>query len=162
MSQRVDGKAILELLAKNEQEVAKVYRYLAEDAKFGDMFFEIMAKDEDRHHDVYLNLAKQAEADGGWVVEKDDYDYFRLRLERSLLAKPEALVEKAKKIRDKMDVFELAERIERETVEIVRELQDIVPRFAPKELKLIEQQEKAHLKKVTERIRDNMLNVRGM
>lgn len=70
MSQRVDGKAILELLAKNEQEVAKVYRYLAEDAKFGDMFFEIMAKDEDRHHDVYLNLAKQAEADGGWVVEK--------------------------------------------------------------------------------------------
>lgn len=160
MSQRVDGKAILELLAKNEQEVAKVYRYLAEDAKFGDMFFEIMAKDEDRHHDVYLNLAKQA--DGGWVVEKDDYDYFRLRLERSLLAKPEELVEKAKKIRDKMDVFELAERIERETVEIVRELQDIVPRFAPKELKLIEQQEKAHLKKVTERIRDNMLNVRGM
>lgn len=162
MSQRVDGKVILELLAKNEQEVAKVYRYLAEDAKFGDMFFEIMAKDEDRHHDVYLNLAKQAEADGGWVVEKDDYDYFRLRLERSLLAKPEELVEKAKKIRDKMDVFELAERIERETVEIVRELQDIVPRFAPKELKLIEQQEKAHLKKVTERIRDNMLNVRGM
>ena len=162
MSERVDGKAILELLAKNEQEVAKVYRYLAEEANFGDLFFDIMAKEKDRHHDVYLNLAKQAEADGGWVVEKEDYDYFRLRFERSLLSKPEELVEKAKKIRDKMDVFELAERIERETVEIVRELQDIVPRFAPKELKLIEQQEKAHLKKVTERIRDNMLNVRGI
>ena len=78
------------------------------------------------------------------------------------MSKPEELVEKAKKIRDKMDVFELVERIERETVEIVRELQDIVPRFAPKELKPIEQQEKAHLKKVTQRIRDNMLNVRGM
>lgn len=78
------------------------------------------------------------------------------------MAKPEELIGKAKKIRDKMDVFELAERIERETVEIVRELQDIVPRFAPKELKIIEQQEKGHLKKVTERIRDNMLNVRGM
>ena len=57
MSERVDGKAILELLAKNELEVAKVYRYLAEEANFGDLFFELMAKEEDRHHDVYLKLA---------------------------------------------------------------------------------------------------------
>ncbi|MDD7363315.1 MAG: hypothetical protein SPI65_06760 [Peptoniphilus sp.] len=162
MTKRVDGAAILELLAKNETEVAKVYRHIAQDAKMGDIYFENMAKDEDNHHDVYMELAERAKSDGGWVVDQDDYDYFNLRLHRSLLAKPDDLLERAKKIRDKMEMFELAERIERETVEIVRELEEIVPRFAPEELKLIEQQEKAHLRKVTERIRDNFLNPRGL
>lgn len=162
MTQRVDGEAVLHLLAQNEQEVAKVYRHIAEDAKMGDIYFENMAKDEDNHHKAYMKLAEQAKADGGWVVDPDEYDFFRLRLERSLLNKPEELLDKAKKIRDKMEMFELAERIERETVEIVRELQDIIPRFAPEELKIIEKEEKAHLKKVTERIRDNFLAPRGL
>ena len=61
-----------------------------------------------------------------------------------------------------MEVFELAERVERETVEIVRELREIVPRFAPEELEKIERQEKGHLKMITERIRDNFLNPRGL
>ncbi|MDQ0508768.1 rubrerythrin [Peptoniphilus ivorii] len=162
MSHKVDGHAILELLAQNETEVARVYREVADNAKIGDKFFENLAEDEDYHHGVYLKLAQQAKDEGGWVVEEDDYDYFRLRLQRSLLAKPEDLYERATKLRDKMEVFELAERVERETVEIVRELREIVPRFAPEELEKIERQEKGHLKMITERIRDNFLNPRGL
>lgn len=45
-----------------------------------------------------------------------------------------------------MDVLELAERVECGTLEILRELEDMVPRFAPKELKAMQEQAKAHLK----------------
>lgn len=160
MRKRVDGAAILQLMATKETEVAKVYRLMAEHAAMGGLYLEDMAQDEERHHDLYLDLAERAEEEGGWVIEEEDYDYFKLRLHRSLLARPDELLERAENIHDKMELFELAERIERETVEIVRELREIVPRFAPEELRAIELQEKAHLKKVTERIRDNFLDPR--
>lgn len=53
-----------------------------------------------------------------------------------------------------MDVLELAERVECGTLEILRELEDMVPRFAPKELKAMQEQAKAHLKNITEGIRE--------
>ena len=40
------------------------------------------------------------------------------------------------------------------TLEILRELEDMVPRFAPKELKAMQEQAKAHLKNITEGIRE--------
>ena len=152
MSLRVDGKAILELLAENKSESAQLYRRFAADNDLGDPFFETMAKDCDAMHDVFLALAKQAQTDGGWVVEESDHHYFRLRLERTFLSDPAKFREKADKVQNQMDVLELAERVECNTLEILRELDDIVPRFAPKELKAIEDETKIHLKKITEGI----------
>lgn len=153
MSLRVDGKAILELLAENKSESAQLYRRFTADNELGDPFFEAMAENCDEMHDVFLALAKQAEADGGWVVEESDHHYFRLRLERTFLSDPAKFRERADKAQSRMDVLELAERVECNTLEILRELDDIVPRFAPKELKAIETQTKVHLKKITEGIR---------
>lgn len=153
MSLRVDGKAILELLAENKSESAQLYRRFAADNDLGDPFFETMAKDCDAMHDVFLALVKQARADGGWVVEESDHHYFSLRLERTFLSDPAKFWEKADKVQSRMDVLELAERVECNTLEILRELDDIVPRFAPKELKTIEAETKVHLKKITEGIR---------
>ncbi len=153
MSLRVDGKAILELLAENKSESAQLYRRFAADNALGDPFFETMAKDCDAMHDVFLALAKQAQTDGGWVVEESDHHYFSLRLERTFLSDPAKFREKADKVQSRMDVLELAERVECNTLEILRELDDIVPRFAPKELKAIEDETKVHLKKITEGIR---------
>ena len=153
MSLRVDGRAILELLAENKSDSAQLYRRFAGDNELGDSFFEAMAENCDEMHDVFLALAKQAEADGGWVVEESDHHYFRLRLERTFLSDPAKLSAKAGKVKSKMDALELAERVECNTLEILRELDDIVPRFAPKELKAIEDETKVHLKKITEGIR---------
>ena len=153
MSLRVDGKAILELLAENKSESAQLYRRFAGDNELGDPFFDVMAENCDEMRDVFLALAKQARADGGWVVEESDYHYFSLRLERTFLSDPAKFREKADKVQSRMDVLELAERVECNTLEILRELDDIVPRFAPKELKAIEAQTKVHLKNITEDIR---------
>lgn len=154
MSLRVDGRAILELLAESKLKSIQVYRRFAADRELGDPYFETMAKNSAELHDAFLILAKQAKADGGWVVEEGDYHYFRLRLERSLLSDPANLSSRADKVQSQMDVLKLAERIECETLEILRELEDIVPRFAPKELKAMKGQTKAHLKNLTEGIRD--------
>lgn len=154
MSLRVDGKAILESLAENKSVSAQLYRRFAADGELGDPYFETMARDSDELHAIFLDLAKQAEADGGWAVDKEDYHYFRLRLGRTLLSDPEKLSDRAKKVKSQMDVLELAERVECGTLEILRELEDMVPRFAPKELKAMQEQAKAHLKNITEGIRE--------
>lgn len=154
MSLRVDGRAILELLAENKSVSAQLYRRFGADHELGDPFFEAMAENCDEMRDVFLALAKQARADGGWVVDKEDYHYFRLRLGRTLLSDPEKLSSRAKKVKSSMDVLELTERVECGTLEILRELDDIVPRFAPKELKAMQEQTRAHLKNITEGIRE--------
>lgn len=155
MTIKVDGERILHLLARNEREIAKVCRHIQNDAAMGGSYFEQMAKDGDRHHDAFLQLAERAKSDGGWVIDGDEYEFFRLRFERSLLADPDDLLKMATGIGDHLEMYEFVERMKREAVEIVRELQDIIPRFAPKVLKSIEQDDKNHLKKVTERILDH-------
>lgn len=97
MSLRVDGKAILESLAENKSVSAQLYRRFAADGELGDSYFETMARDSDEQHAIFSDLAKQAEADGGWAVDKEDYHYFRLRLGRTLLSDPEKLSDRAKR-----------------------------------------------------------------
>ncbi|MBL7575342.1 hypothetical protein SAMN00017477_0845 [Peptoniphilus asaccharolyticus DSM 20463] len=70
MSLRVNGRAILELLAENKSESAQLYRRFAADHELCDLFLEAMAENCDEMCDVFLALAKQARADGGLVVEE--------------------------------------------------------------------------------------------
>ncbi|MDO5301775.1 MAG: hypothetical protein Q4E76_04705 [Tissierellia bacterium] len=149
----MNGGALLELLSENEKEVGNLYRDIAKRVSIGERFFELLAEDEDHHHEMYKKLAANLKEEGYWKVDEEQLAYFQLRLDRTLLARPKELQDQGKKVRDKLAAFELAERIERETVEIVREIRDMAPDFVPKELAAIEKEEKGHLQKVMEHIR---------
>lgn len=83
-------------------------------------------------------------------MEESDAEYMDLLVE-SNIGFDDELVEKAKKIFTKSQIFDLAERAERDAVLFVTELQRLYPDLAKDEMAIILKEEKSHLKKVLER-----------
>jgi zona occludens toxin (predicted ATPase) len=87
-------------------------------------------------------------------LEQSDAEYVDLLVESNVLFDDE-LVEKAKKIFTKSQIFDLAEKAERDAVLFVTELQRLYPDLAKEEMAIILKEEQAHLKKVLERKKES-------
>lgn len=159
---QLNGKVILQTIADNEAKVAQLYKAIASEAKKGDVFFENLAKDEERHNKIYHALMNKLPDDGALELEEEQANYLNLLIEQNFL-NDNSLVEKASKIIDKREIFELAERVERDAVIWVTELQNIYPDLATEEMKIVLKEEKSHLMKVLERKKESQpLFGRGM
>jgi hypothetical protein len=44
-----NGKNLLKTIAENEASATKLYKAIAGEARIGEQFFEMLAKDEERH-----------------------------------------------------------------------------------------------------------------
>lgn len=159
MGKRYDGTEFFEMMAANEKAVGALYRQFASDAKLGAKFFESLAKDEDRHYTIYTTLlTKYAESKGLTVEVTDDQaDYLKLLIENNMLKDADQLRAKAAKFSEKEQVYDLAERSERDSVLFVQELIEMYPMLQAEDFKAILKEEKEHLRQVLSRRMESKL-----
>ncbi len=149
-----NGRNLIKTIAENEAGATKLYRAIASEARIGEQFFELLAKDEERHEKIYNALYKEVSEKMDVDIEDSDAEYVDLLVESNVLVDDE-LIEKAKKIFTKAQIFDLAERAERDAVLFVTELQRLYPDLAKEEMAIILKEEQAHLKKVLERKKES-------
>ncbi len=163
MAKQWDGSEFFRMMADNEKAVAAMYRQLADDAKFGGKFFENLAKDEDRHFNIYTALLKKFEGSKGLTVEvaDDREEYLDLLIKNNALRDTDKLLAKVAKITDKDEIFALAEGAERDAVLFVEELIDLFPMLQPEDFKIVLTEEKNHLRQVmTHRMESKLTSLR--
>jgi len=162
MKVKWNGTNLLKTIAENEAGATKLYRAIASEARIGEQFFEKLAQDEERHEKIYNALLAKFSKNIDLELEKGDAEYIDLLVENNMLL-DEELIEKAKKIFTKDQIFDLAEKAERDAVLFVTELQHLYPDLAKDEIAIILKEEKGHLKKVLERRKESQpLFGRGM
>ncbi len=150
MAVKWNGTNLLKSLAENEAAAAKFYRAIAGEARIGEKFFEQLADDEERHEKIYSALLKKFERNIEIELEESDAKYMDLLIEASSPF-DDKLIEEARKIWDKRQIFEIAEQAERDAVLFVTEVQRLYPDMATEEMAIILKEERSHLKKVLER-----------
>ena len=162
MTVKWNGTNLLKTIAENEAGATKLYRAIASEARIGEQFFEKLAQDEERHEKIYNALLAKFSKNIDLELEKGDAEYIDLLVENNMLF-DEELIEKAKKLFTKDQIFDLAEKAERDAVLFVTELQNLYPDLAKDEIAIILKEEKGHLKKVLERRKESQpLFGRGM
>jgi rubrerythrin len=161
MNIKWSGMKLLKTIAENEAGATKFYRAIANEARIGEKFFEILANDEQRHEGIYNTLLNKYSKDIDVEIDEKDAEYMDLLVDNNFVFNEE-LIEKAKKLFTKDQIFDLAEKAERDTVLYVTELQRLYPDLAKTEMEIILKEEKSHLKMVLERKRENQMNVNLM
>lgn len=157
MSIQLDGSKFLELIAENEKKVASLYRMIAQEAEIGQAFFEKMAIDEDKHETIYRGILENYNKKLILNTDQASADYLDLLMENDLLADMDHLLESARKTHFKSQIFDLCERIERDSVMYVREFMDLYPEVAPEQMKIILAEEKKHLQMILEKKSDRAM-----
>lgn len=150
MDKQWNGAAFFKMMAANEKAVAALYRQIADNAKFGGKFFENLAKDEDRHYDIYTALLRKFEGSKELTVEvsEEKEQYLNLLIENNMLKDAEKILKKAAKVTNKDEIYDLAERAERDSVLFVEELINLFPNLQPEDFRVVLQEEKNHLRQV--------------
>ena len=151
-----NGRQLLKTIAENEAATTKLYRAIAGEARIGEKFFELLAQDEERHEMIYKALLKKYEEAMDLDLELDEADaeYMDILVESNVVFTDE-LVEQAQKMFTKAQVFEIAEKAERDAVLFVSELQRLYPDLAKDEMAIILKEEQKHLKKILQRKRES-------
>jgi rubrerythrin len=150
MGKKYDGTDFFKMMAANEKAVAALYRQVAGDAKFGGKFFENLAKDEDRHYEIYTALLKKHATGNDLTVElsDDEEKYIKLLVENNMFKDADKILKKVAKVTNKDEIFDLAERAERDSVLFVEELMSLYPNLQKDDFKVVLKEEKAHLTQV--------------
>ena len=161
MNVKWNGTKLLKTIAENEAAAAKFYKTIAVEARIGEKFFEILAKDEERHEGIYKALLDKHSKDVEVELDENEAGYMDALVENNLVF-DEKLIEKAKNMFTKDQIFDLAEKAERDTVMCVNELQRLYPDLAKDEMEIILKEEKSHLKMVLDRKKENQMSVNLM
>ncbi|HHX04276.1 MAG TPA: hypothetical protein GX733_08325 [Tissierellia bacterium] len=161
MEKKWTAKELFKGIVEFENRIGQLYDNIAEDVKeqFG-VFFENMAKDEYRHAKIYEALGQRVEEEG-LVIPEEDQVYLSTLFDNSSLKDPKIL-EDAKKIKNKWQILDLAEKVEREAIGYVRELAELFPDLAEDQVKVLLQEEKKHLQMVLDRKRDAQTQFLGL
>jgi len=164
MAVKWDGQQLLNTIIFNEKKVAEFYRQIAANAdpKTGSLFFEKLAQDEERHDQIYVALLKQMEGNTVLELEEDDAAYMDLLLEFNLAESFDKILQDSEKKLSRTQIYDLAERVERDAVQFVSELMRLYPDLAPEQMAIILKEEKKHLHMILERQRDFALGAGGM
>ncbi len=164
MTVQWNGEKLLNTIIFNEKKVAEFYRQIAAngDEKKGALFFEKLAQDEERHESIYTALLKQFEGKSIIELEEDDANYMDLLLQFNLANDFDEILNDSKRIWGRTQIYDLAERVERDAVFFVSELMRLYPDLAPEQMAIILKEEKKHLQMILERQRDFAMAGRGM
>jgi len=159
MGKEWNGSEFIKMMAANEKAVGALYRQFAGNVKFGGKFFENLAKDEDRHYTIYSALLLKHALSRDFTVEvsEEHAQYLNLLIENNMLKDADKLIEKAAKITIKDDLYDIAERSERDSVLFVQELIDLFPKLQPEDFRIVLREEKDHLRQVMDRRMESQL-----
>lgn len=142
---------VFEAICKFEERVGKFYDSIGEEIRkqYG-TFFEKLAEDEYRHSKIYKALGEKATRDERIVLSDEDAEFMRNMFENSTLG-DDFDYGKLGKIRDRWQVLDLAERIEREATGYVQDIMGFFPDFAPDEVRILLKEERDHLQMILEK-----------
>ena len=154
MTVKWNGVNLLKTIAENKKSATRLYKAIAAEARIGEKFFEQLAEDEERHEKIYNALLAKFEKEIEIEIEQSEAEYIDLLIESNSLF-DEELIEKARKVFTKSQIFDIAEKAERDAVLFVTELQKLYPDLAKEEMAIILNEEKKHLKKILERKRES-------
>jgi len=159
MSQEWNGAEFMKMMVANEKAVSALYRQLEGDVKFGGQFFENLAKDEDRHFTIYTGILDKMAGGKDLTVEvpEEHAKYLDLLIENNMLKDADKLMEDAAKAFNKDEIYDIAERSERDSVLFVQELIDLYPKLQPEEFRVVLKEEKDHLRQVMDRRMESQL-----
>lgn len=144
---------LLQVLVRNEAKVAELYTNLAgqmETGKGANLFL-LLAEDEMKHEKIYQALLDQLPADGKAEVSEEDMAYLDALMANDMFADADRAMEKIKGKYTKDEALEIAEKLERDGIMYIYELQTLFPDLAPKEMKKILNEERKHLQAVLSR-----------
>lgn len=161
MEKNWSAKELFNEVVEFENRVGQLYDNIADDVKaqFG-IFFENMAKDEYRHAQIYEALGRKVEEEG-LTLSDDDQQYLSSLFANSGLKDPKIL-EDAKKIKNRWQILDLAEKVEREAISYVRELSELFPDFASEQVAVLLKEEKKHLQMVLDRKKEAQTQFLGL
>jgi hypothetical protein len=83
--------------------------------------------------------------------------YLKLLIENNWMKDADKMLAEAAKLKDKDEIYALAERAERDAVLFVEELIDLYPQLQPEEFQVVLHEEKNHLKQVLSRRMESKL-----
>ncbi len=154
-----NGKELLMLLVESEKKVAVLYHELSNQVTHpkAKAVFEKLAKDEERHEEMYTALMNRFEGDLFVEVEDDAYEFIDSLIKFSYFRN-----EAVKKRFIKEDALVVAEKIERDTLILVHELHTLYPNIAPDEIKIVMNEEKKHLNFVLRTLENQMYPTLGL
>lgn len=158
-----DAKKLFDAIVTFENNVGKLYDQISDDVKaqFG-KFFENMAQDEYRHAKIYTALGKKAAEANIALTDQAEAEYLNSLIENSILKDSTTVLDKVKTIKNKWQVLDLAERVEREALQYIYELTRLFPDFAADEVAVLLKEEKKHLQMVLDRKRGSEAGFLGL
>ncbi len=154
-----NGKELLSLLVESEKKVAELYHDLS--GKMSDpkakAVFEKLAKDEERHEEIYIALMNKFEGDLSVEVDDEAHEFLESLVKFSYFRN-----DAVKKRFVKEDALVVAEKIERDTLILVQELRSLYPNIAPDEIDVVMKEEKKHLNFVLRTLENQMYPTLGL
>src|SRR6056297_1653266 len=145
---KFDGKSFLNIFVTMEEQATKHYAELAENAPDdkAKALFERMAKEEEKHKDMYQKLLKKHGDSMEAEFDDEEAEYAELLIKTAVTEKHED--DKKKKYGD---ALKMAEQMERDTLLFVTQMIQMYPNIAKNEIKAILKEEKKHLMQVRDR-----------
>ncbi len=153
MAVEFSAEKLLQVLVRNEAKVAELYTNLAAQMEVGKgaNLFQLLAEDEKRHEKIYAALLERLPDEGKAEVTEEDMAYLESLMENDMFADAEQSMEKIKGKFTKDEALEIAEKVERDGIMYIYEMQTLFPDLAPKEMKKILNEERKHLQAVLSR-----------
>lgn len=154
-----NGKELLMLLVESEKKVAELYHDLSGKVSHpkAKAVFEKLAKDEERHEEIYTALMNKFEGDLSIEVDDDALEFLESLVKFSYFRN-----DAVKKRFVKEDALVVAEKIERDTLILVQELRSLYPNIAPEEIAVVMNEEKKHLNFVLRTLENQMYPTLGL
>ncbi|NLY72622.1 MAG: hypothetical protein GX079_02895 [Tissierellia bacterium] len=144
-------KDVFEAICGFEERVGKFYDSISDEVRGGyGKFFEKLAADEYRHAKIYTRLGEMASENETVILSDEDAEYIKNMFDNSVIGENFDF-DKFSKIRDKWQVLDIAERVEREATGYVQDVMGFFPDFAPDEVKILLKEEREHLKMILEK-----------
>ena len=153
MTLEFSANKLLQVLVRNEAKVAELYTNLAEQMEVGKgaNLFQLLAEDEKRHEKIYSELLNRLPDENTAEISEEEVAYLNTLMENDMFADAEKSLQHIKGKYSKDDALAIAEKVERDGIMYIYEMQTLFPDLAPKEMKKILNEERRHLQAVLNR-----------
>lgn len=145
-----NGNVLLDTIIQNEEKSVELYQYIASTLKDEDQkeLFISLSNDEERHAKIYNAIKKKFIENSEINIAEEDRAYLELMILNNIFSNGKDHMTEIKKLLETMDPYDLAEKLERDAILYVLELQELYPNLAPDEISIILKEERKHLRLV--------------
>jgi len=145
-----NGNVLLDTIIQNEEKSVELYQYIASTLKDEDQkeLFISLSNDEERHAKIYNAIKRKFSESSEIKIAEEDMDYLELMILNNIFSNGKDHMAEIKKLLATMNPYDLAEKLERDAILYVLELQDLYPNLAPDEISIILKEERKHLRLV--------------